>query len=208
LLKLNRPTLERLLLYYHFINVHMDQNDTVTVSSAKLATFMDSDDTQVRKDLAAIGLKGRPRIGFVASEVNSKIRHTLGFDENNRAVVIGAGRLGGAIASYKEFTDYGLEIIALFDNDQQKIGLTVGDHIVQPLNRLAAIVKRRDVHLGILTVPAGAAHEVVDRLVQTGVNTIWNFSPANITPSNGGAVRNEHIAVGLAELLYHLKKTS
>jgi len=185
----------------------MDRNDTDTVSSAKLAKFMDSDDTQVRKDLAAIGLKGRPRIGFVASEVKNKIRHVLGFDENNRAVVIGAGRLGGAIASYKGLADYGLEIVALFDNDQQKIGLTVGHHIVQPVNRLTTIVKRRDVHLGIITVPADAAQEVADRLVQAGVNTIWNFSPTSIPAIEGGAVRHEHIAVGLAELLYHLKKT-
>jgi len=186
----------------------MDWSDTATISSAKLAEFMDSDDTQVRKDLAVIGLKGRPRVGFVASEVKNKIRNILGFDENNRAVVIGAGRLGGAIASYKELADYGLEIVALFDNDQQKIGFTVGHHIVQPLKRLAAIVKRRDVHLGILTVPAGAAQNVADRLVQAGVKTIWCFSPTNITLPEGGAVRHEHIAVGLAELLYHLKKAS
>ncbi|MCP4712861.1 MAG: hypothetical protein GY869_29900, partial [Planctomycetes bacterium] len=70
---LNRPTLERLLLYYHFINARMGRSDTAPVSSAKLAEFMDSDDTQVRKDLAAIGLKGRPRIGFVASQVKNKI---------------------------------------------------------------------------------------------------------------------------------------
>lgn len=205
---LNRPTLERLLLYYHFINAHLDQQESAAVSSAVIAKFMDSDDTQVRKDLAAIGLKGRPRIGFIATEVKSKIREILGFDDNFKAVVIGAGRLGGAIASYKEFSDYGLEIVALFDNDLNKIGLTMGNHVVQPLNRLQAIIKKRQVKLGILTVPAEAAQEVTERLIKSGVNTIWNFSPANITITGGGAVRHEHIAVGLAELLYHLKKTN
>ena len=202
---LNRPTLERLFMYYHLINKHLDKNNGPTFCSALIAQMMDFDDTQVRKDLAAIGIRGRPHVGFVTLDVKNKIREILGFNENYRAVVVGAGRLGGAIASYDEFSDYGLSIVALFDNNPQKIGLTMGSHIVQPINRLRTIIHKRKAQLGIITVPTESAQNIADRLISSGIKTIWNFSPANISIDKGGLVRHEHISVGLAELLYHLK---
>ena len=107
---LNRQTLERLLLYYHFINNNLLQFASGTVSSAQIAEICNTDETQVRKDFAAIGIKGRPRVGFVVDEVVHAIRGVLGFNEKNLSVIIGAGRLGGAIASYKGFVAQGLKI--------------------------------------------------------------------------------------------------
>jgi len=205
---LNRPTLERLLLYYHFIDHHLVAEDGSTVSSTKIANFMDLDDTQVRKDLAAISLRGRPRVGFVISEVKSRIRNILGFEEDCRAVVVGAGRLGGAIASYSEFRIYGLDIVALFDNHPDKIGRTIGNHVVQPVSQLLTIVKQRKVRLGVITVPAEAAQDVAEKLVQSEIKALWNFSPKNLIVPKTVTVRDEHLSVGLADLLYHLKRSS
>ena len=204
--RLNRPTLERLLLYYHFIHDHLGSHSGQTVSSARIAELLYMDDAQVRKDLAAIGVKGHPHVGFDINQVLETIRRKLGFNAKTRAVVIGAGRLGGAVASYDEFVDYGLEIVALFDNNPQKIGLLIGRHVVQPAQQMEAIIQQHEVELGIITTPAGAAQGLADRFVRAGVPAIWNFAPVHLVVPPGVMVRHEHLAVGLAELSYHLNR--
>lgn len=204
--KLNRPTLERLMLYYHVVSTLGEQHRT-SISSGQLAQLMDMDATQVRKDFAAVGLRGRPRVGFVTAEIQQKIRDTLGFDRQQKAVVVGAGRLGGALASYKEFRKYGLNIVALFDKDPNKVGLTVGNHVVQPMDRLEAVIQHQQAELGIITVPADATQDVADALTRAGIKGIWNFSPTSPVLPPDLAYRHEHLSVGLAALSYRLKVT-
>jgi len=208
-ISLNRSTLERLLTYYHFINHHHLQHSVGgTISSAQIAELSGIDDTQIRKDFAVIGVKGRSRVGFIVTEVVHAICHALGFDVTTPSVVIGAGRLGGAIAAYKGFVKQGLNIAALFDINPEKIGLIIGDHVVQPLEQLDIIIKQHAVRLAILTVPAGAAQDITDRLIKAGIKAIWNFSPTSLNIPREIIVRNERLAVGLAELTYHLKQNS
>lgn len=203
---LNRPTLERLLIYYHFIVNHLEKAVCGTISSAEIAKLSNIDDTLVRKDFAAIGVKGRPRVGFAVSQVIDAIRHALGFDITSPAVVIGAGRLGGAIAAYRGFVEQGLNIVALFDINPEKIGLIIADHVVQPLEQLDMIIKQHQVKLAIVTVPARAAQNIADRLIKAGIKAIWNFSPTSLNVPRDIIVRDERLAVGLAELSYYLKQ--
>ncbi len=202
---LNRQTLERLLLCYHYLNNNLHQFDTGTVSSVHIAEILNTDESQVRKDFTSIGIRGRPRVGFVVKEVVRAIRHALGFDEKNSAVVIGAGRLGGAISAYEGFVAQGLKIVALFDVNPEKIGLVIGGHIVQPLEQLEVIIKKHHVRLAVLTVPAHAAQMIADRLMKADIQAIWNFSPTHLNVPGNIIVKNERLIVGLAELSYHLK---
>lgn len=204
--KLNRPTLERLLLYYHYINRHMNGVDTACISSAELAQIIGVDDTLVRKDFAGIGLKGRPRSGFVMADIKSRIRDILGFEKTYNAVLVGSGRLGGAIACYDEFRDYGLKIVAMFDNDLQKIGSQVGEFTIQPLIELAPTIQHQNIALGILTVPADAAQNLADQMIDAGIKGIWCFSPTHIVVPSHVVLRQEHLSVGIAGLSYHLRK--
>ncbi len=203
--KLNRPTLERLLLYYHYINEHMNGEDTACISSSELAQIIGVDDTLVRKDFASIGLKGRPRSGFVMADIKSQIRVILGFDKSYHAIIVGAGRLGGAIACYDEFKDYGLKIVGLFDNDIQKIGSQIGEFTIQPLVELSPIIQQLQVILGILTVPAEAAQPLADQMIEAGVKGIWCFSPTHLVVPSHITLRQEHLSVGIAGLSYHLR---
>ncbi len=205
---LNRQTLKRLLFDYNFINNNLQQFTSGTISSAQIAEFSNADETQVRKDFAAIGLKGRPRVGFDISEVIHAVRHALGFDQNNTAIVIGAGRLGGAIAAYEGFIAQGLHIVAMFDVNPAKIGLVIGGHIVQPMEQMKAILHKHQVRMAILTVPAQAAQEITDLLIKAEINAIWNFSPAHLVAPNNIIIRDERMAEGLTELTYHLKKNN
>jgi len=204
---LRHAHLERLMHYYHFIGERIAQQAANTVSSAQLASVLNMDDTQVRKDLAAIGVRGYPRVGFKTTEVMEAIREVLGFDASYKAVLIGAGRLGGAMAAYRGFSRYGLSIVALFDANLEVLGSTVGGYVVQPLHVLEAVIQRHGVRLGILTVPAEAAQPLTDRLVGLGVRAIWNFAPTGLTVPEWVVLRHEHISVGLAELAYFLKNS-
>ena len=203
--ELSSITLERLIQYYHCINEHFTAEQGTTISSAQLADLLSLDASQIRKDLAAIGLRGHRRVGFNLPLVRRTIERTLGFADTWPAVIVGAGRLGGAIASYKRFATYGLDIVALFDTDPRTVGLTIGDHVVQPLEKLETLIHRLRVPLGILTVPAEATQGLADRLVNAGIKAIWNFAPTSISVPDGVHVRHEELFVGLGHLLHHLK---
>jgi redox-sensing transcriptional repressor len=203
---LKHAFLERLVHYYHFVSDRMrDAEDGATVTSTEIAGLIHMDDTLVRKDLAAIGVRGLPRVGFRSAEVVDAVRLLLGFDQSYRSVLVGAGRLGGAMASYGGFTRYGLEIVGIFDNDPDKVGAFITPHRVRPLEELTEVVRQRQAELAILTVPPSAAQEAADRVVEAGVRAIWNFASAIVTTPESVFVRHEHISVGLAELSHHLK---
>ncbi len=176
------------------------------MSSAHIAQLLDMDDTLVRKDLAAIGVRGRPRVGFSIAELKGRIREVLGFNDMYKTVVVGAGRLGGALVSYSGFTKYGLYIVAMFDSDEKRVGSVMGGVLVQSVDNLEAVIQRHDVNMAILTVPAEAAQALADRLVATGIRAIWNFAPTSLAVREDVFVRHEHISVGLAELAYYLKR--
>lgn len=202
---LKHALLERLMHYYYFVGAQTDEGAGETVSSAQIAKFLNMDDTLVRKDLAAIGVRGYPRVGFKSAEVLAAIRNVLGFNDTYKAIIVGAGRMGGALAAYTDFAKYGLFVVAAFDIDPNKQGMVLGGIVVQPMENLEMVITRHGVRLAILTVPAGPAQDITDRLARAGVRAIWNFAPVNLSAPTNVVVRHEHISVGLAELAYHLK---
>ena len=203
---MKRIVLERLMHYYLCVYDGGPLNSSEWISSAEIAGCSDMDATQVRKDLAHAGVRGRPHRGYRREEVLAAIRELLGLDQEHRAVIVGAGRLGGAIAEYGGFRDYGLCVAALFDNDPKKVGATVGGCKVMSTRHMKRVVRSHGAVLGILTCPAEAAQQAADRLVDAGVRAIWNFAPNDVSVPDGVAVRNEHIGVGLAELSHFLKR--
>jgi redox-sensing transcriptional repressor len=192
--------------YYRWLTESSFKKPLKNVTSAQIAEALDVDATQVRKDFGAIGLLGMGRVGFEVCEVCRGIRHMLGFDQPYEGVLIGAGHLGSALAAYKNFARYGLEIVAVFDNDKRKIGSRVAGCTVQSMRSLKPFIRKREIRLAILTTPADVSQKVVDRLVSAGVKAIWNFAPTQVTVPPDVLVRNEHISLGLAEIAYHLTR--
>ncbi|MDZ4861505.1 MAG: redox-sensing transcriptional repressor Rex [Candidatus Hydrogenedentes bacterium] len=203
---LNQLIVERLMHYYHLVAEQIEINASGYVSSAQIAHLLDMDDTLVRKDLAAIGVRGRPRVGFSTNGLMDAVRETLGFNEHYNAVIVGAGRLGGAIASYAGFGKYGLDVVALFDSDPARVGDVLRGIPVEHVDRMEEVIKQHGVRSAVITVPAEAAQPLADRLVASGVRAIWNFAPTSLVVPPGVFVRHEHISVGLAELAYYLKR--
>lgn len=196
----------RRIPHYHQILTELEQKGEQYVSSRYLAHFFQVDDTQVRKDVSVIGYKGKPKSGYSVSGLKAAIAEFLGINTENTAILIGAGKLGSALVEYPGLAEYGLKLVAVFDNDPQKIGRIIGSFSILPLESLVEVVKRMELGIAILTVPKQAAQEVCNRLVALGIKAIWNFAPTQLNAPDDVIIRNENMAVGLALLSHYLRK--
>ena len=130
----------------------------------------------------------------------------LGLVNDKEAVLAGVGNLGRALALYPGFKDYGLRIVALFDNDVAKIGRLVGEHRVLPIAKLTNLCQRLHIQMGIITVPPSAAQEVADAMIAGGIRVIWNFAPCQIATPGDIIVKNEDLATELATLSHNITR--
>lgn len=205
--RLKRLVLERLMSYYRYLADLAARKPVGTITSAQIAEALHVDPTQVRKDLAAIGLKGKGRLGFDVNEVCSTVRAVLGFEQKQRAVLIGTGYLGGMLLAYSGFARYGLHIMAAFDDDRHALDGEAAGSRVRSAKSIRPFIKRHKIRIAILAPPTEASTRLVDFLVSAGVETIWNFTPTQLSGPPGVLVRNErHFSIGLAEIAYHLKR--
>ena len=167
---------------------------------------MQVDDTQVRKDVAVIGYRGKPKSGYSVSGFLKAIGNYLGLNYQNTAILIGAGKLGSALAEYPGFEEYGLKIVAIFDSDTERINKRIGDFTILPIQSLERVVKSFEIGIAIITVPKEAAQSVCDIVVSMGIKAFWNFAPARLTVPPDVTIRNENLAVGAALLSHYLKQ--
>lgn len=189
---------------YHQILSDLERRGVPYVSSRYLATFCRIDATQVRKDVSIIGYKGKPREGYSVAGLREAIAEFLGINFENTAIVVGAGKLGSALAEYPGFAEYGLKIVALFDTDPAKIGSPVGTFTVLPLESLPRVLHSYEVGIAVITVPPDAAQAVCDRVVSLGIRAIWNFAPVELSLPEEVVIRSENIATGLAILSHRV----
>ena len=191
---------------YHQILSELERRGTRFVSSKYLAAFFQVDDTQVRKDVSVIGYKGKPKAGYSVSGLRAAIGEFLGINVENTAILVGVGKLGSALIEYPGLSEYGLKLVAVFDNDPAKTGKLIGSFTILPLESLPRVVRSFDVGIGILTVPRESAQPICDRLVELGLKAIWNFAPTQLDAPREIIIRNENMALGLALLSHFLKK--
>lgn len=206
--EISQQTLKRLPYYLNFLN-ELKMNGILQAASPQIASALGYNDIQVRKDLASVSRSpGRPKMGFMVSELIDDIEEFLGYRNTNDAILVGVGCLGRALLGYKGFQSYGLNIAAAFDHDESKIGTEVDGKHVFSLDRLSDLCKRLNIHIGIITVPAGNAQDVCNLLVSSGIKAVWNFAPVRLKVPEGILVQNENMAESLALLSQHLKQQS
>ena len=196
----SKATIGRLPAYHRYLKEKMAAGER-TVSSTAVAEDLHLNAVKVRKDLAVISsVAGKPKLGFSIADLIDGIDRILGYDNVTDAVIVGAGGLGSALVGYGGFKAYGLNIVAAFDNDPERIDTTLGGVKVFDSNDLVRLVRRLNVLIGIIAVPASAAQSVADELVEGGVRAIWNFAPVHLTLPANIAVKNEDMAASLAIL--------
>ena len=168
-------------------------------SSHELAEWLGISSAQIRKDLSHFGEFGKQGTGYSVPGLYDQLRQILHLDRDWPLIVIGAGHIGSAVASYTGFSQRGFRVVALFDNDPHKVGTQVGPFTVQDTRDVPAFTRENHVLHAMIAVPAQHAQQVADMLVASGIMGILNYAPINLTvPAN---VRVEYI-----DPVLHLQK--
>ena len=172
------------------------------ISSQEIAEYTNINATQIRRDLSAFGKFGKRGVGYNIESLLGEIRKILRTQGQHNIALIGAGRLGQAIASSPIFAEHGINIAAVFDTDPEKLGLPVGHVTVSEYGRLADLVREKNIIVGVLAVPADAAQKAANDLVSSGVKIIFNYSEALLETPADVTVHTSNPAVELLYALY------
>ena len=173
-----------------------------TISSQELSDYTHINSTQIRRDLSGFGKFGKRGVGYKVDSLVNEIRKILRTAGQHNIALFGAGHLGQAIASSDIFADHGFRIVAMFDVDPAVIGNRIGGLEVRSFDQIDEVVKGEQVVVGVLAVPAGAAQEVADRLVKSGVKIIFNYSERLLQVPPDVTVHTSSPAVDLLYALY------
>jgi redox-sensing transcriptional repressor len=198
-------TTGRLSVYLRCLT-YLESNNQKTVSSHELADRFHLNSAQIRKDLACFGEFGTRGVGYDVARLKAQLVHELGIDRMRNIVIVGAGNLGLALADYRGFNSNGFHIVALLDNDPEKVGRTSRSGIpVIGYEKMASVVRDNLVEIGIIAVTPDNAQDVYDGLVAAGVCAVLNFAPVQLRLSSGVKVRSVDLRINLESLAFYLK---
>jgi redox-sensing transcriptional repressor len=172
------------------------------ISSQEISDYTNINATQIRRDLSAFGKFGKRGVGYNIDSLLGEIRKILRTQGQHNIALIGAGRLGQAIASSPIFAEHGINIAAVFDNDPDKVGRTIGSMAIEDSGRLADAVREKNIIVGVVAVPAESAQEVTEELIDSGVRIIFNYSEALLDVPHDVTVHTSNPAVDLLHALY------
>ncbi len=148
------------------------------ISSQEISEYTNINATQIRRDLSAFGKFGKRGVGYRTEALLEEIRKVLRTQGQHHIALVGAGRLGSAIASSPIFAEHGITITAIFENDPEKVGQRVGTLTVSSIADVAEICRERNIFVGVLAVPADSAQDATDPLMGAGVKIVFNYSEA------------------------------
>ena len=172
------------------------------ISSQEISDYTNINATQIRRDLSAFGKFGKRGVGYNIDSLLGEIRKILRTQGQHNIALVGAGRLGQAIASSPIFAEHGINIAAIFDVDPDKVGRSIGTMGVSDYSNLADAVRDKNIIVGVLAVPADGAQRVADDLVGAGVRIIFNYSEALLDVPTDVQVHTSNPAVELLHALY------
>lgn len=198
------PTVRRMPMYLNYLKaIQLQGRDHV--SAPQMASDLNFDPTQVTKDLAYTGIKGKTRIGYELPALIKAIENFLGFNRISEVFIVGAGNLGAAMIKYDGFRMYGVKVVAAFDINPDIIGKELNGVPVFHIDKFRDLASRLHVVFGIITVPASVAQQVADMMVSWGIKAIWNFAPVNIKVPADIILQHTSIYANLALIISKLQ---
>jgi redox-sensing transcriptional repressor len=199
-------TAGRLSVYLRCLNA-LDVAGVKTISSKALAERFQLNAAQIRKDLAYFGEFGIRGVGYYVKELKRHLRMILGLDRTVRVAILGAGNLGLALADYPGFRQEGFAIVALFDTERSKIGRrSKGGVRIHEIGEFRKLVRRDQIDIAVVAVPADSAQAVVNTAVAAGIRAVLNFSPGTIKVPPGVKLKNVDLTVSLESLSFFLAR--
>jgi redox-sensing transcriptional repressor len=172
------------------------------ISSQEISDYTNINATQIRRDLSTFGKFGKRGVGYNIDSLLGEIRKILRTQGQHNIALVGAGRLGQAIASSPIFAEHGINIAAVFDNDPEKVGRSIGSLPIGDIRTLPEVVRERNIIVGVVAVPADSAQDVADELVNAEVKIIFNYSEALLDVPHDVTVHTSNPAVDLLHALY------
>jgi redox-sensing transcriptional repressor len=174
------------------------------ISSQEISDYTNINATQIRRDLSGFGKFGKRGVGYSVESLLGEIRKILRTQGQHNIALVGAGRLGQAIASSPIFAEHGINIAAVFDRDPDMIGRSIGPNAgaVLDARTLRGVVREKNIIVGVIAVPAASAQQAADELVDAGVRIIFNYSEALLDVPHDVQVHTSNPAVELLHALY------
>jgi redox-sensing transcriptional repressor len=196
-------TVRRLSIYLRFLE-EFEGRGLSTVSSDELARRGGTTSAQVRKDLSFFGSFGKRGLGYSVPELATALREILGLGREWRVVIIGAGKIGAALAQYRGFKQRGFQIIAAYDTNPEKIGGDLDGIEIRDMARLERDVAEQHPDIAVLAIPTDGAQAVLDRIVKSGIKAVLNFAPSQLTAPADVTVKTVNMAMELEGLSFAL----
>ncbi len=201
--RIAESTVRRLSAYLRFLE-EFEAHGHQTISSGELAAQGGTTSAQVRKDLSFFGSFGKRGLGYSVSALSTSLREILGLSRQWNVVIVGAGKIGAALAQYKGFRERGFKVVAVYDVDSARIGRTFDGITVKDQRDLEADIAKLKPQIALIAVPAEAAQLLVDRVVKAGIRAILNFAPTPLTVPSHVTLRSVNMALELEILSYAL----
>ena len=195
--------ISRLPVYLRALQWLADQG-AQTTSSQELGANVGISAAQIRKDLSQFGEFGKQGTGYHIPFLIEKLQSILHVDRVWDVAIVGMGELGHALARYQGFANRGFHIVMAFDNNPTLVGSKVGNFVIRDVKDLVSDISTAGIKIAMITVPASAAQEVTDRLVEAGVKAILNYAPLNLSVKNGVHIQYIDPSVGLQRMCYYL----
>ncbi|MGX8699736.1 redox-sensing transcriptional repressor Rex [Caproiciproducens sp.] len=205
---ISMSVIRRLPRYYRFLT-HLKQKGVTRISSTELSVKLGLTASQIRQDLNCFGGFGQQGYGYIVDQLCDEIGNILGLSNEYKAILIGAGNLGRAIASHMSFDDEGFRLIGVFDSSPSKTGTRINGQIVRDTVELEDFCRKEQPTMAVLCIPRDGVHTVIERLYTLGVRNYWNFSHYDIAMKyEDTIVENVHLNDSLMTLCYRISNPS
>ncbi len=201
--KVSELTTNRLSVYLRCLN-ELEARGEKTISSAALARKFHLNSAQIRKDLAYFGEFGTRGVGYCIEELSDHLRKILGLVKDYQIAIVGAGRIGSAIADYYGFSQKNFTVAALFDSDPKKIGKKVNGVPVHDVKSFSSVAKKANIEIAIIAVPGEKAQRVLDRIMKAGLRAVLNVAPVPLKAEGDVKVKTVDLTISLESLSYFL----
>lgn len=202
--KIPKPVARRLAIYYRVLKEH-NKKGAETISSSSMGRILDLKPSQIRKDLSYFGGFGKRGTGYNVIDLMKSIEKILGIDKTWNVLIIGAGKIGRALANYPGLLQDGFDVKGIVDVSPKKIGKRIDEHMmIEDISQMGQMIQQRAIDIGVLCVPSEVAQRVLNDLMAYGVKGVVNFAPKRLKAPEDVMIEDVQISLSFKALSFRM----